>query len=74
LYELSTAVLKLQVMTRAEGYLLRMVSIPGSDSPLNALLTRENVEEMNVQTVETIARVRREITELRGKIALYQGL
>jgi hypothetical protein len=61
-------------MTRAEGYLLRMVSIPGSDSPLNALLTRENVEEMNVQTVETIARVRREITELRGKIALYQGL
>ena len=59
-------------MTKAQSYLLHIVSqIPSSDSPLNALLTRQNVEAVNEQTVQTIANVKENIIDLQGRIDRY---
>jgi hypothetical protein len=49
-----------------------MVSqIPSSDSPLNALLARENVESINEQTIQTIRDVKRNIADLYARISRY---
>ena len=49
-----------------------MVSqIPSSESPLNALLTRENVESINEQTSETIREVKEHIDTLKVQISRY---
>jgi len=59
-------------MTKAQNYLLHIVSqIPSSESPLNALLTRQNVEEVNDQTSETLRMVRDGIAELKERISEY---
>ncbi len=57
-------------MTKAQNYLLHMVSqVPSSESPLNALLTRENVESINEQTTQTIQNVKENIADLNGRIS-----
>jgi hypothetical protein len=59
-------------MTKAQNYLLHIVSqIPSSESPLNALLTRQNVESVNEQTAETIRQVKDNIADLQGRITRY---
>ena len=60
---------RLQAMTKAQNYLLHMVSqVPSSESPLNALLTRQNVELINEQTTQTIHDIKERITNLNGRI------
>lgn len=59
-------------MTKSQNYFLHIVSqIPSSESPLNALLTRENVEEVNEQTSETLRMVRDDTAELKERIQEY---
>jgi len=46
-----------------------MVSqVPSSDSPLNTLLTWQNVEAMNEQTVDTIRDVNANIADLQSRL------
>jgi len=62
-------------MTRAQNYLSHMVSqIPPSESPLNALLTRENAELINEQTTATINEVTDHIADLESRIQRYPSL
>jgi hypothetical protein len=69
---LSTQLLKIQAMIKAQNYLLHMVSqIPSSESPLNALLTRENVETIDEQTAETIKDVKLRTEELKRRMSRY---
>jgi hypothetical protein len=58
-------------MTKAQNHLLSQVSLPSSDSPLNALLTRQNVESVNEETLETIRRVTSEVADLIQRIIQY---
>ena len=59
-------------MTKTQNYLLHIVSqIPPSESPLNALLTRQNVEAINEQTTETTRDVYNNIVDLKEKISKY---
>lgn len=59
-------------MTKSQNYLLHIVSqIPSSESPLNALLTRQNIEEVNEQTSETTRMVRDDIIELKERISEF---
>jgi len=59
-------------MIKAQNYLLHMVSqIPSSESPLNALLTRENVETIDEQTAETIKDVKLRTEELKRRMSRY---
>ena len=61
-------------MTKSQNYLLHIVSqIPSSESPLNALLTRQNIEDVNEQTSETLRMVRDDIAELKERIAEYSS-
>jgi DNA-binding FrmR family transcriptional regulator len=72
LHDLATQLLKVQAMTKSQNYLLHIVSqIPSSESPLNALLTRQNIEEVNEQTSETTRMVRDDITELKERISEF---
>lgn len=59
---------KLQAMTKAQNHFLYQVSLPSSDSPLNALLTRQNLESVNEETLETIRRVKGDVTDLSQRI------
>ena len=68
LHDLAAQVVKLQVMTKAQNYLLHSVSLPSADSPLNALLTRQNVESVNQETLETISKVKNDVTDLTQRI------
>jgi len=62
-------------MTRAQSYLSHLVSqIPPSESPLNALLTRENAEVINEQTTATINEVTDHIADLESRIHRYPSL
>jgi hypothetical protein len=59
-------------MTKTQNYLLHIVSqIPPSESPLNALLTRQTVEAINEQTTETIRDVYNNIADLKEKISRH---
>lgn len=59
-------------MTKAQNYLLHIVSqIPSSESPLNALLTRQNVESVNEQTAQTISQVKENIADVNARTARY---
>jgi len=59
-------------MIKAQNYLLHMVSqIPSSESPLNALLTRENVETIDEQTADTIKDVKLRTEELNRRMSRY---
>lgn len=72
LYDLATQSLQLQAMTKAQNYLLHIVSqIPSSESPLNALLTRQNVESVNEQTAQTISQVKENIADVNARTARY---
>lgn len=56
-------------MIKSQNYLLHMVSqIPSSDSPLNALLTRQNVESINEQTNQAIKDVKTNMADLTARI------
>ena len=60
-------------MTKAQNYLLHMVSqIPSSDSPLNALLTRETVESINEQTTQTIQNVGENVEDIKRRVQTYR--
>src|SRR5271169_5655148 len=43
--------------------------VPSSESPLNALLTRQNVESINEQTTQTIENVKKNIQDLNRRIS-----
>jgi hypothetical protein len=69
LHDLATEYVKVQTAMRVQNYLSHMVSqIPSSESALNALLTRENAEAVNVQTVATIAEVNVHIADLDARV------
>ena len=59
-------------MTKAQNYLLHMVSqIPSNESPLNALLTRQNIESINEQMTQTIQNVKEHIRDLNERISRF---
>jgi hypothetical protein len=59
-------------MTKSQNYLLHIVSqIPSSESPLNALLTRQNVDVINEQTAQTIQQVKANIAGVNAQISRY---
>jgi hypothetical protein len=69
LHDLATEFVKVQTAMRVQNYLSHMVSqIPSSESPLNALLTRENAEAVNEQTAATIGQVNVYIADLEARI------
>jgi septal ring factor EnvC (AmiA/AmiB activator) len=75
LHELAVQLVRLQAITRAQNYLLHVVSqIPPSESPLNTLLTRDAIEKVNDQTLKTQSQVRSEIAEVSARVERERAL